>query len=241
MENNYHLDSDENIIIKEQKGDTYFNVFSCNIQYFYRITEPDLDIYNEYPEYLEGDSGEIFEKREYIGRISTYKISLNAQLSSSNCRDKRCQICYQNQVDQCLHCRYGSEIITGGLFLYRDCFDQDTTITEAITDMNFDESTEKITEKIIDTITEEITEKITEKITDAITEETTEIITEKINDTITDGLTETNTEKINNAITDEPTETNSEKINDTITDEATEKITEKITIVMTDEATEKKK
>ena len=219
---NHPLGLNENIIIKPKEGSTYYNIFVCTITYYFNITEPELTDYNNYPEYFEGDDDEVFESKEYSGRISNYIITLEEQLTSIGCYDGRCNICYKNKLTQCLNCKYASIIKQTQFLFYRECLDEDTTIVEDVTtDLEIEEEeeeTEKATEKITDITTGEATEKLTEKITDIITSETTEKLTEKITDTITSETTEKLTEKNTDIITSETTEKITERTTDMFSD-----------------------
>ena len=74
----YHLDEDENIIAKIQS----FDKNECFISYLYYITEPDFEEYNKYPtKFIFPDTYKqedfVKEKDIYESRLLYYKISIN--------------------------------------------------------------------------------------------------------------------------------------------------------------------
>ena len=94
---NYILKEDE--IIKLDFKNNY-NKFNCNIQYSLKA-KPDLECYDRYPKYLDGDNitNEEFNtiNEEYIGRLSYYNITLNESLTTE-CEDLNCELCLQNNT-----------------------------------------------------------------------------------------------------------------------------------------------
>ena len=81
------------------------------MQYSYKITEPDLDCYNTYPTYLDGENETKAEfnntKEEYIGRLTYYNITLNENLTTE-CEDPNCDLCLKNNSFFCKLCKYNS-------------------------------------------------------------------------------------------------------------------------------------
>ena len=86
---------DENIILKYTGSLDYFETFIILIIYNYNITEPEIDIYNNYPENIEGDDDELFEHTQYVGRDYKLQIILG-QAVSTNCENNNCNLCYKN-------------------------------------------------------------------------------------------------------------------------------------------------
>ena len=88
-----------------------YTKFICNIQYSYKVTEPDLECYNRYIEYYDGDNetDDQFndEKTEYIGRLNYYNISLNESLIE-DCKDPNCKLCLGSNSSFCIICKYNN-------------------------------------------------------------------------------------------------------------------------------------
>ena len=81
---NYSLSKNE--IIKLEFEYNNNQTFHCSIQYNYIVTEPNLDIFDIYPEYLDGynETNERFfeiEKEKYIGKLSYYNITNEEEIA----------------------------------------------------------------------------------------------------------------------------------------------------------------
>ena len=222
------LNLDENIKIK-YTGDGYiFPILNCIIQYYFIATEPDLNIYDIYPEIKDGDEEDAndFKKGSYEGRLTYFNIKLNSELSS-DCPNN-CDICLNNQKEYCIVCKYNysSTIING--ITTKTCFSH--PIIEDTTNLFFGETTEATTNKesndIPDKNTEETTtNKESNDISDKNTEETT---TNKESNDISDKNTEeTITNKESNDISDESTKEVTDKNKDETSIKNTEVITQK--------------
>ena len=95
IENNCILEEDENIKIKYNGNENYYPTLNIVIQYYFNITEPELNIYNTYPEDEQGDNDDdLFESDQYAGRLTYYNIQLNNQLTSE-CNNINCALCYK--------------------------------------------------------------------------------------------------------------------------------------------------
>ena len=235
IKNDYILEEDENIVIKYEGDLDYYDLFEAQIEFYYNMSEPELSIYDEYPESIEGDSNVFFEQKMYKGRVNYYKIILTQQITQSDCDDPRCNLCFRHLNTKCLMCKYVSLVKTLNILLYRECFDNNTILSDIISDNNVEENTEKITEEATEIITEEKTEKNTEMATERNTEKNTEIVTES---TLNEN-TEKNTEMVTESTLNENTEKNTEMVTESTSDEKTEKNTEMVTESTSDEKTEK--
>ena len=70
------------------------------------MSEPELVVYDLYPEEKEGISDEgYFEKDFYSGRLTYYYIILNQELSTS-CNDTNCELCRNDINTYCITCKY---------------------------------------------------------------------------------------------------------------------------------------
>ena len=100
---NYNLSKNETI--KLEFSENSYNSFNCNLQYSYKITEPEINEYNKYYINYDGndDDSSSFEKEEYIGRLTYYKIILKEDLSHE-CNNTNCILCFNNNKDFCLKC-----------------------------------------------------------------------------------------------------------------------------------------
>ena len=108
LNNDYPLNVDENIKIKFENNDYLKD--NCSFTYYYIVTEPDRNIYDEYPTKIDlsfgNDTEEYFNsaKTEYIGRISYFNIYLKNNLVKTPCSDY-CDLCYSNSQEFCITCR----------------------------------------------------------------------------------------------------------------------------------------
>ena len=243
IKENYKLNKEENIIFKYTGSEGILLKLDKNIQYYFIVTEPDYDIYNTYPEEIDGNSGETdYQKEEYNGRLSYYNIKSDTEFKFK-CSDVNCILCNKDNPNYCFSCRYNYTFSeTNGKSCYgieTDLIIETTEIiTEKLTEPITEKLTEPITEKLTEPITEKPTEPITEKLTEPITEKPTEPITEKPTEPITEKLTEPITEKPTELITEKPTEPLTQKPTEPITERPTEPITEKLTEPITERPTE---
>ena len=234
------LEENENFILKLQSNDTKLPSLLLSIEYYLKTKEPQFEIFENYPVEKEGDNDQqFFNQEEYDGKLNSFKIQNTYELTS-NCSNPNCELCYFNQRDACITCKYNFTLSTIHELLNKNCQDEEKT----------DIVTEKITEQITPFISDEISTEIiidkTNEKTEAITYEPSDIFTEKIsnkitNEVVTEKITEETTNlKITEKITEETTnlkltekiteETTNLKITEKITDESTNlKITEKIT------------
>ena len=51
------------------------------------------------------DDEEIFEQDEYKGKLNYFKIQNNIELTSE-CNNSNCELCYYDQRDICITCKY---------------------------------------------------------------------------------------------------------------------------------------
>ena len=110
IENNCILEEDENIKIKYNGNENYYPTLNIVIQYYFNITEPELNIYNTYPEDEQGDNDDdLFESDQYAGRLTYYNIQLNNQLTSE-CNNINCALCYKLSNNFCISCKYNYSI-----------------------------------------------------------------------------------------------------------------------------------
>ena len=106
IENNCILEEDENIKIKYNGNENYYPTLNIVIQYYFNVTEPELNIYNTYPEDEQGDNDDdLFENDQYAGRLTYYNIQLNNQLTSE-CNNINCVLCYKLSNNFCISCKY---------------------------------------------------------------------------------------------------------------------------------------
>ena len=206
------LNKNEKIKISLIETESDYGIFNCIIEYIYKATEPDFNIYDNYSNKTEGDDDSTsFSKNEYFGRLTYYKIILNKQLTN-NCNNSDCSICLKTQNDYCITCKKNYTLINKNNQYCKNC-------------THLDEVTEKMTE------TESITELTTEKKTDSKTD--TDSLTNEITEKKTDKMIDSITEKITDKMTDSITEKTTDKIEDswiyTITEKITDRITEKVT------------
>ena len=196
------FEENEKIILKALKTENDYGLINCKLEYIYKIIEPELNIYDTYPNNIEGDDDSgYFTKNEYIGRLTYYNIKLNNILSTS-CDDKNCTLCLKNPSTYCIQCKYNyTQSIYYNNQYYKTCIHEEET----------NEITEKETE-----ITNEITEtnEVTEN--NEITE--TNIITENNEITEINEITETNKITETNEIKDDNECTIEEIINNLCTE-----------------------
>ena len=91
-----------------------YDLFNCTIRYTYIVTEPDYEIFDEYPEEIDITYGNNsvgnfnLNKQNYTGRLSYYSLYLNNTLTDE-CNDK-CKLCYDDLQKKCIVCDYGYTI-----------------------------------------------------------------------------------------------------------------------------------
>ena len=222
------LNLDENIQIKYTGDGKIYPILNCIIQYYFIATEPDLNIYDIYPEIKDGDNDiNDFKKEYYEGRLTYFNIKLNRELTS-DCPNY-CDICLSSQKEYCITCKfnYSSSIING--IKTKNCFPP--PIVEDTTNLFVEETTELTTEKETNDVTVKNTEETsTEKETNDVTvKNTEETPSEKATNDATDKSTEESpSEKETNDATDKSTEeTPTEKATNDATDKNTEETTNK--------------
>ena len=241
-----NLEGDEKIKIKYKGNDNFFPILSgCQIEYSFIATEPDLNIYDLYPEIKEGeDDLGFFERQNYTGRLSYYNIKLTKELSHT-CQDINCDLCYKNTWDHCITCKFNFTISGNSENPFKQCLPETDLTTEQTTESLTEGATESLTERITNIFSEKET-FLTQKPTEILTQKQTEIVTEKSTEILTQKQTEIAHEKTNEIINDEtteiitqkPTEIATEKTNEIINDETTEILTQNQTEISHDQKTE---
>ena len=102
----YIVELDENIKIEYIGEENYYPILNCKLDYYFKVTEPDIDIYNNYTDEQEGeDENDLFEKKDYYGRLSYLYIKLTQELSSL-C-ENNCDFCLKENKTTCIVCKYG--------------------------------------------------------------------------------------------------------------------------------------
>ena len=101
---NYTLQKNEIIKLKFSGND--YKSFICNLQYSYKVTESDLDVYNLYPNIIDESTGTNentnFTKEKYTGKLTYFDIKLNEDLTT-NCNDNpNCAYCFESNKNVCL-------------------------------------------------------------------------------------------------------------------------------------------
>ena len=236
------MELDENIIFKNISSENYLPLINKTIEYYFIATEPEYNIYDTYPDEIEGESDENeFNNEEYIGKLSYYYITSNSEFSFE-CEDRNCILCKKELKSYCLTCisdEYSLSDNNG-----KTCSEKESEIiTEIFTEPITEKLTltEPITEKL--TLTEPITEKLTELITEIKTEIITEIRTDKfiqpIKEEVTEKLTELKTEIETEIITEIRIDKFTQPIKEEVTEQITELMTKSITEQMTQPITEK--
>ena len=108
----YNLTENERIKVYIKINDSHS--FNCRIEYRYKITEPNLSVYDSYTFELDGtnETDEYFEQEKeiYIGRLTYYNLSLNESLTVA-CNDLNCALCFASNLDFCVICKYNFSII----------------------------------------------------------------------------------------------------------------------------------
>ena len=216
----YVLEDNEKLKIKYIGNSNIYPNFNCIIKFYFNVTEPELNIYDTYPEDKEGefDVG-FFEFGQYTGRLTYYNLILNKQLTSSYCTTN-CDLCLIEQNNVCITCKNNFSIFKDNDRYTKICHNEIKT-----------ESTQIATSEIISSyINQKTTDKITVLSTKYYISPTTEMITEKMT-IFTTPTTEMVTEKMT-VYTTPTTEIVTEKIT-LLTTPKTEMVTEKIPIVST--------
>ena len=126
----YNLTKNEiiNLELTINNGDN-FNNFTCILKYRYKVTEPDLEKYDEYPLYIQTSSNfrnTTLEKEEYIGRLTHYNIVLNETLTVF-CNNSNCGLCFEKNTSFCIICKFNFTLFDDGT---KNCSDNDNIITD---------------------------------------------------------------------------------------------------------------
>ena len=232
------LGLDENIKLKFVGSGNIYPAISCKIEYYFNATEPEFNVFDNYPEILLGENdSNYFETYQYAGRLTYFNITLNRALTS-DC-DSNCSLCLEDQKNFCIVCKY--KYIMENNNSSKICFDREISTTDLITEMTTENQNYALTNKLTNEETDQVTEKITDNfISNKITNEVTSI-TEKLNDKKSDMITNEyikETEMITNKLTVNRDE--GELITNKLTDEETEKKTEKLKDLNTELITNKK-
>ena len=148
---------DEQIILNLIKSNNDYGIINCKLEYVYKVTEPELNVYDGYTDKITGDDdNNYFINDEYIGRLTYYEIILKKQLSS-DCVDNYCNLCLKESNEYCITCKNNyilSKDDNNNQF-YKTCIhDEKEEITEELTD----KTTEMIIEKLTDINSEKIIE-----------------------------------------------------------------------------------
>ena len=105
---NFTLTKNERIKLNLNQN---YTKFICNIQYSYKLTEPDLNCYDTYIDYYDGlnETDDKFNttKDEYIGKLNYFNIILNESLTT-DCVDTNCELCLDNKKSSCIICKYNN-------------------------------------------------------------------------------------------------------------------------------------
>ena len=128
---NYVLQKNE--LIKLKFSGTGYKAFICTLQYNYKVTESKLEVYDIYPNMIDGynETNEDidFKKEVYTGRLTYLDIILNEDLST-NCNDDiNCAFCFDNNKNVCLECKYNFTYFEDGK---KNCSDKVEEITSNI-------------------------------------------------------------------------------------------------------------
>ena len=85
-----------------------YEIMDCSISYSLFITEPDFDVYNNYPNYIlkENDNIEknVFTKNSYQSKIGYFNVLINQDLTK-NCEEEDCELCLKYEISHCLKCQ----------------------------------------------------------------------------------------------------------------------------------------
>ena len=125
--NDYYLQEGEQIKLFVPKKSVY-DLFVCKFRYACVVSEPEFENYNQYPDKyidtgidsLNNNEKIYFEdiKTNYIGKYSFYNISLEDKLKD-NCENNHCEICYEDESNKCITCKYDYNIVNNQ---YKICY-----------------------------------------------------------------------------------------------------------------------
>ena len=108
ISNNYFLPKNEKIKLKIPQKENY-KPFLCKTRYAAVVSEPDYSQYKKYPIDIvhigEPEDEEAFfndNKKYYIGRYSFYNFILKDELTTIDCEDINCELCYNNDKTKCI-------------------------------------------------------------------------------------------------------------------------------------------
>ena len=137
----------ENEILKLFMNDIEISKGEYIIEYAGVVTEPDFDIFIQYPEFIDKtyqqnlDYSESFEKQNYTGKTAYYTIKITEDLTNNCLND--CKLCFIN-----INCIYKDTEIDSTLYSNNDVFTEDISIinSEEFTDINNNNQTNIIEE-----------------------------------------------------------------------------------------------
>ena len=202
MESNSNLGDNENIILKPQMSTNKLPSLNLYIEYYFKIKEPEFEMFDTYPEEKEGENDQqFFSQDEYKGKLNYYKIQSNNELTL-DCNNVNCELCFYDQRDICITCKYNFITTEINQKLSKICKDEEKT----------DIVTEKFTEQLSSSILDEISIDKTNEKAKATTYVPSDEFTEKITNIDTENLIK-ETDKINqNTINIKVTEQISDEI-----------------------------
>ena len=200
MESNSNLGDNENIILKPQMSTNKLPSLNLYIEYYFKIKEPEFEMFDTYPEEKEGENDQqFFSQDEYKGKLNYYKIQSNNELTL-DCNNVNCELCFYDQRDICITCKYNFITTEINQKLSKICKDEEKTdiVTEKFTDQLsssiLDEiSIDKTNEKAKATTyvpSDEFTEKITNIDTENLIKETDKINQNTINIKVTEQISD---------------------------------------------------
>ena len=119
-----YLEKDDKIKIKYTGFQNIYPILNCNIEYFFNVKEPELEIYNNYTEDHEGENeDDLFNRQDYPGRLSYYYIKLVKELTTS-CDNNNCDLCLNEQISYCLTCKYNFDLNNETGEIRKTCYDK---------------------------------------------------------------------------------------------------------------------
>ena len=98
------------------KNPGYYASGNYRVVFAYILTEPEYGSSNEYMKYIDDSKGnriknefDYYRNYEYEGKSSIFTAILTDTLLE-NCNEDICSLCYQENTDECVTCRFGYEI-----------------------------------------------------------------------------------------------------------------------------------
>ena len=131
-----------------------YNITSISITFALVLTEPDLEEFEKYPNFIDNIDGIfsqnenfILKKEDYIGKVSYLKILIKNNLVTI-CNNENCNLCFEKLNNKCISCNYDFNYKKG----VKNCLNKDDINDNEEEEENDKETSENYEQKNNDII-----------------------------------------------------------------------------------------